>query len=123
MVALYHRHVVASQSPAGAHTTLPGGLVRLTNLTLHGNGTSGAAIRSGAPLLVRVRFTAGATHTSARFDVGIHSPDRRTLYATLSTPPTPVGSSGGIVEFAVPSLPLQAGRYHVGPTVVAAPPL
>ncbi len=117
VVALYHRRVIAAQKheapptdPASLHN-----LLKLTNLTFHATSSGGnARFTTGEPLVVRLRFSASAALPGVRFEVAFHSPDGRTLHATIATEAAPVRSPGGVAEFTVPVLPLQSGAYHVG---------
>jgi lipopolysaccharide transport system ATP-binding protein len=123
VVALYHRRIVSAQrAQTGVqsdwHPAYRSSTLKLTNLTLHTAGSETSAVhRAGAPLVVRVRFAATERCDGVRFEASFHSEDGRTLYATLGTGAATVVPPGGVVEFAVPVLPLQGGAYHVGAAV------
>ena len=104
------------QSRLGDHPAYAQQLVKLTKLTFHAPDGSGVpSFRTAEPLLVRLRFTATEPVEHVRFEVAFHSVDGRVLYATLESPGTEAAlPPGGVVEFVVPSLPLQGGAYHVG---------
>jgi ABC-type polysaccharide/polyol phosphate transport system ATPase subunit len=119
VVALYHRRIVSAQKQQTAmgsdwHPAYRRGVLKLTNLTLHASGPDTSQHRSGAPLLVRLRFAATERCDGVRFEATFHSEDGRTLYATLDTGAATALPPGGVVEFAVPALPLQGGAYYIG---------
>ena len=121
VVAAYHRQIAAAQRPVapGDHPVYAQGLLRLTNLTFETPGAPGApCVRSGAPLVIRLRFSASAPVRNLAFEVHLHSDDGRTHYATLSSEGDDAASPpGGVAEFLVPALPLMRGAYHVGASV------
>jgi len=118
VVSTYHRRIVAAGKIAapGDHPAYAQQLVKLTNLTFHRPDGSGVpSFRTAEPLLIRLRFSASEPVEHVRFEVAFHSVDGRVLYATLESPGTEAAlPPGGVVEFVVPSLPLQGGAYHVG---------
>ncbi|HUR33751.1 MAG TPA: ABC transporter ATP-binding protein [Vicinamibacterales bacterium] len=117
VVAIYHRRVVAAQKarePIGPQPPA-GDVLKLTNLTFHTPHGGGArAFRTLEPLVVRLRFAAAGRIDAVRFEVAFYSLDGRSLYTTLQSGGLEPAAPGGIVEFVVPSLPLQAGAYYVG---------
>jgi lipopolysaccharide transport system ATP-binding protein len=116
VVARYHRRVVATQSARTAENPPPEPVLKLTNLTFHSPRAGVETLfRNGDPVLIRLRFAASVPRSSVRFEVSIYSPDGRTLYAVLGTNGAmTVEPPGGVVEFAVQSLPLVPGSYYVG---------
>ncbi len=121
VVAAYHRQLMATQRPVAAddHPVYANGLLTLTNLTFHTIDSSGTSrVRTAAPLVIRVRFTASAAVADLSFEVHLHSEDGRTHVATLSSGGSDsVVAPGGLAEFHIPSLPLHPGAYHVGACV------
>lgn len=121
VVAAYHRQVMATQRPVAAndHPVYANGLLTLTNLTFHTLDSSGTPrVRTGEPLVIRVRFTATAAVANLSFEALLHSDDGRTHVATLaSSGGDGVAAPGGLAEFHIPSLPLLPGAYHVGARV------
>jgi len=121
VVATYHRQVMANQRPVADddHPVYAKGLLTLTNLTFHTLDAPGTSrVRTGEPLLIRVRFTAAAPVADVSFEVHLHSEDGRTRIATLVTNGSDsVVAPGGLAEFHIPGLPLLQGAYHVGASV------
>jgi ABC-type polysaccharide/polyol phosphate transport system ATPase subunit len=118
VVSAYHRQLVSAARSAEGDAP-PGGsspALKLTNLTLHSPLSATVPIfRSADPVIVRLKFTASERLVHVRFEVSFYSSDGRLLYATLeSTGDEDIRPPGGVVEFVVPSLPLQPGAYYVG---------
>ncbi len=124
VVAAYHRQIMAPQRPVANddHPVYAMGLLTLTNLTFHTPGTSVTSVmpgpprvRTGAPLVIRVRFAASAHVSDVSFEALLHSEDGQTRVATLaSSGSDSVAAPGGLAEFHIPALPLLPGAYHVG---------
>ncbi len=118
VVAAYHRQIMTTQRPVADddHPAYAKGLLTLTNLTFHTPDAPGTPrVRTGAPLIVRVRFAATARVTDVSFEAHLHTEDGRTRVATLATPGgDSVSAPGGLAEFHIPGLPLLPGAYHVG---------
>jgi ABC-type polysaccharide/polyol phosphate transport system ATPase subunit len=117
VVSTYHRRVVATQKVVrpGDHPAYASNLLKLTNLTFHAPmNPAVSACGAGDPLVVRLRFAATQVVERVQFEVGLHSPDGRVLIGSLaSSGGATIHPPGGVVEFEVPSLPLQPGAYSV----------
>ncbi len=116
VVAAYHRQVVGTQRSVKVddHPVYAAGLLALTNLTFHTPGSPGMPrVRTGDPLMVRLRFTVAAPAASVSFEVQLHTADGRARVATLSSQGAGIDAPGGLAEFHIPGLPLLPGAYYV----------
>lgn len=118
VVATYHQQIMATQRPVADHDhpVYAKGLLTLTHLTFHTCEVSSTPrVRTGDPLVIRIRFAAAAQEADVTFEALLHSEDGRTRVATLvSSGNDSVAVPGGLAEFHIPSLPLLPGAYHVG---------
>jgi ABC-type polysaccharide/polyol phosphate transport system ATPase subunit len=125
VVAMYHRQLVALQSARTGQEASPGETgtgtpVKVTNLVLSGShGERQIAYRTGEPITVSLKYSAGRSSRGVIFEVSYYSSDGRTLFATASNAerPAEVRPPGGTIEFSCPALPLQPGAYYVGAVI------
>jgi ABC-type polysaccharide/polyol phosphate transport system ATPase subunit len=126
VVGQYHRRLTTAEA-SGSDTfgdtpesSLPGAPLKVTNLTLSGpGGERQIGFRTGEPIVVALRYSAGQRLRRVIFEVSYYSADGKTLFATATTANRPVEvlPPGGAIEFTCGALPLQPGAYYVGAVV------
>jgi lipopolysaccharide transport system ATP-binding protein len=123
VVAAYHRRLTADEEARGEAVldTIRSGIA-LTNVTLRDPGDPhSVSFRTGAPLVVSLRYDATRFISNVEFELRYYSADGKTRIASSRTAesgePLTVRPPGGVVEFTCPSLPLKAGAYYVGAVV------
>lgn len=126
VVAQYHRTLVAADRGSAEQLgdlprfTADGSPLKVTNLSLSGaRGERQIGFRTGEPITVSLKYTAGRPTRDIVFEVSYYSSDGRTLYATATNAqrPADVRPPGGAIHFTCAALPLQPGAYYIGAVI------
>lgn len=123
VVATYHRRL-ALWDPTSGQTSIdsPNSGVEVTNLTLQNPDEPGAvAFKTGAPLIVSIRYSVARPVPNVEFEVRYYSADGKTRIAAPRTGECPeplhLRPPGGLLEFSCAALPLNPGSYSIGAVV------
>jgi homopolymeric O-antigen transport system ATP-binding protein len=123
VVANYHRRLALWDPSAElASIDSPRSGVALTNLTVRDPREPHAvSFRTGAPLVVTLRYAVAKPIPSAEFELRYYSTDGKTRLAAPRTGERGESLSleppGGVVEFTCEALPLKPGSYSIGAVV------
>jgi lipopolysaccharide transport system ATP-binding protein len=125
VISEYHRRITtAATEPAtsGFASIAREGSLKITSLTLGGDPSASPVLsaRTGAPLIVSVRYTAARQLGPVVFEITYYSSDGKTIIATARTDEAggvSVLPPGGIIEFVSDPFPLKPGGYYVGVVV------
>ncbi len=98
--------------------------VEITRVQLLGpGGTEPPVFRTGDPLTIRLHYVAHERIKDPVFGVGIHHESGTWLTGPntgFDNWPIPAVDGPGVIDYHVPSLPLNTGRYQVSAAVVDA---
>jgi len=122
VVASYHHRLTAEdpktgESPPASSKTG----IALTNVVLTDPAEpQSVSFRTGAPLLVSLRYVATRPLHNVEFELRYYSADGKTRIAATRTgerESLEVQPPGGVVEFTCASLPFRSGAYYIGAIV------
>jgi lipopolysaccharide transport system ATP-binding protein len=122
VVASYHHRITADDPSSGEPRldSIKSGIA-LTNVALTDpDEPQAVSFRTGAPLVVTLRYVATKPLSHVEFELRYYSADGKTRIAATRTgerEPLDVQPPGGLVEFSCPSLPFKPGAYYVGAIV------
>jgi len=122
VISEYHRRITTAATEAatsGFASIAREGSLKITGLTFGGDSSGSPALsaRTGAPLIVSVRYTATRQLGPVVFEITYYSGDGKTIIATARTVEgggVSVLPPGGIIEFVSDPFPLKPGAYYVG---------
>jgi len=123
VVSEYHRRITTEATEAGEYASIAReGALKVTGLAFSGDPARSPALsaRTGAPLIVSVRYTAMRQLGPVVFEITYYSSDGKTVIATARTDDgggVSVVPPGGIIEFVSDPFPLKPGVYYVGVVV------
>ena len=119
VIADYHQRITSAQTASGDFPPLAReGVLKITNLTLSDVNRPGApSARTGAPLVVSLRYAARRAIEAVTFEITYYSSDGKTRLATARTAGVAVAAPGGAVEFRCEALPFNPGAYYVAAVV------
>lgn len=124
VVDAYQRLTATSETARLADVTPPApqAPARVERVTFHDElGFDVLSARTGLPLVARVHYIVDQTVPDAVVELFYYSPDGRVLYCQQSTATSGDGLTlrpgPGAIEFSMPGLGLQPGKYAIGATI------